>query len=150
VARIVAALLALLVLAGALWATRRVLHVYAKRAGRRTVMHARVRIDRYKLTRKAYVIDALLADEAIADAVRAHVTGTGEHEDEAWRRVRRYLDEIVFEREGADGAAVDAAGTGDGDGAIGATDGAPLRALLRSRTVIADSNRIDTLLVIPL
>jgi glycerol-3-phosphate O-acyltransferase len=95
VARVVAALLALLVVAGALWATRRVLHVYAKRAGRRTVMRARVRIDRYKLTRKTYVIDALLADEAIADAVRAHVAGTGEHADDAWRRVRRYLDEIV-------------------------------------------------------
>ena len=94
-ARIVAALLALLVLTGALWATRRVLHVYAKRAGRRTVMHARVRIDRYKLTRKAYVIDALLADEAIADAVRERVTDSGEHEDDTWRRVRRYLDEIV-------------------------------------------------------
>ena len=68
VARVLATLVTLVVLAGALWATRRVLHSYARRAGRRTLMRARVRIDRYKLTRKAYVIDALLADEAIADA----------------------------------------------------------------------------------
>ena len=95
VARVVAALLSLLVVAGALWATRRFAHGYARRAGRRTVMRARVRIDRYKLTRKAYVIDALLADEAITVAVRAHVADTGASEDDTWRRVRRYLDEIV-------------------------------------------------------
>lgn len=94
-ARLITALLALLAVAVAVWATRRYLHGFARRAGRRTVMRARVRIDRYKLTRKSYVIDALLADEAIADAVRAHVADTNDSEAEAWRRVRRYLDEIV-------------------------------------------------------
>ncbi|WP_411280792.1 1-acyl-sn-glycerol-3-phosphate acyltransferase [Gemmatimonas sp.] len=94
-ARVVGALFCLLVLAGALWATRRYAHGFARRAGRRTVMHARVRIDRYKLTRKAYVIDALLADEAIAAAVRAHSEDSGTTEAETWDRVRRYLDEIV-------------------------------------------------------
>ena len=95
VARVLATLVTLVVLAGALWATRRVLHSSARRAGRRTLMRARVRIDRYKLTRKAYVIDALLADEAIADAVRRHVAESDESDAESWRRVRRYLDEIV-------------------------------------------------------
>lgn len=94
-ARVVAAFLTLLVIGVALWGARRSLHGYARRAGRRTVMRARVRIDRYKLTRKAYVIDALLADDAIADAVRMHVADTSDGEAEAWRRVRRYLDEIV-------------------------------------------------------
>ena len=94
-ARLLTALLSLLVLVAALWATRRYLRGYARRAGRRTVLRARVRIDRYKLTRKAYVIDALLADEAIAEAVRAHSAETGASEAETWARVRRYLDEIV-------------------------------------------------------
>jgi len=94
-ARVVTALLSLLVLVGALWATRRYLRGYARRAGRRTVMRARVRIDRYKLTRKAYVIDALLADEAIAEAVRGHAAETGTSDADTWARVRRYLDEIV-------------------------------------------------------
>lgn len=94
-AGVVAALFFFAVLAGALWATRRYLHGYARRAGRRTVMRARVRIDRYKLRRKAYVIDVLLADADIAEAVHLHVEETGENEADAWRRVHRYLEEIV-------------------------------------------------------
>ncbi len=88
-------LLSLVALGGALWATRRFARGLAQRAGRRTLLRARVRLDRYKLTRKAYVIEALLADHAIAEAVRAHARETGTSEEESWRRVRRYLHEIV-------------------------------------------------------
>ena len=94
-AYVVAALLSLVVLAGVAWATRSYLHSYARRAGRRTVMRARVRIDRYKLRQKSYVIDVLLADADIAEAVRTYVAETGASDADAWRRVRRYLDEIV-------------------------------------------------------
>ncbi len=68
---------------------------YARRAGRRTLMRYRAGVDRFKLTRKSFVIEQVLADHAIADAVRAHAAQVSEPEDETWQRVRRYLDEIV-------------------------------------------------------
>jgi glycerol-3-phosphate O-acyltransferase len=83
-------LLALVV--GVVWVVSRAL---LARAGRRTVLRFRARVDRYKFTRKRYIVAALLAEPAIADAVRAHVTATGEAEAETWRRVRRYLDEMI-------------------------------------------------------
>lgn len=94
-ARVVTALLLSLATLGGLWAARRYARRYFKRAGRRTLMRARVRIDRYKLTRKAYVIDALLSDAAVAEAVAAHVESTGVSEEATWARVRQYLNEIV-------------------------------------------------------
>lgn len=51
--------------------------------------------DHFKLTRKRFVIEQVLVDPAVRDAVRAHATQHGEAEDLTWRRVRRYLDEIV-------------------------------------------------------
>lgn len=55
----------------------------------------RSRIDRFKLARKADVRMALLADPEIARAVKDHATTTGECLDQAWERVRTYLDEII-------------------------------------------------------
>lgn len=72
-------------------ATRR----WARRAGRRTLLRYRARVDRYKLTRKQFVIDQLLADPLVAHAVAAHAAEHGLPEPEVWSRVRRYLDEIV-------------------------------------------------------
>ena len=68
---------------------------YARRAGRRTLWRHRGRVDRYKLTRKSYVIAHVLAEPDVAAAVRAHADLHGETETQGWERVRRYLDEIV-------------------------------------------------------
>jgi glycerol-3-phosphate O-acyltransferase len=68
---------------------------YARRAGRRALLHARARVDRFKFTRKSYVIAHLLADPAVAAAVRAHAVEHTEQEDATWARVHRYLHEIV-------------------------------------------------------
>ncbi|MEO7363721.1 MAG: 1-acyl-sn-glycerol-3-phosphate acyltransferase, partial [Gemmatimonadaceae bacterium] len=72
---------------------------YARRLGRRTVLRSRARIDRFKLTRKQFVIDQVLALPTVAVAVRQHVAdhadGSRVTEDESWHRVRVYLNEIV-------------------------------------------------------
>ena len=65
------------------------------RSALRSVRRRGGRIDRFKLTRKSYVAATLLADPAIADAVRAHAAEHGVTEAEAWRRVEGYIDEIV-------------------------------------------------------
>ena len=70
-------------------------HRVARRAGRRTLLRMRARVDRYKFTRKRYVIEHVLADAQVAAAVARHAGEQGEPEDDVWRRVRRYLDEIV-------------------------------------------------------
>jgi glycerol-3-phosphate O-acyltransferase len=66
-----------------------------RRSGRRTVLRFRSRIDRFKFTRKSEIITTLLAEPAIADAVRRHASEHGMTEAEAWVRVRRYLKEII-------------------------------------------------------
>jgi glycerol-3-phosphate O-acyltransferase len=53
------------------------------------------RIDRYKRASKSRVRATLLADPEIAAALRAHLASAGETEEQAWRRVNDYLDEIV-------------------------------------------------------
>ncbi len=68
---------------------------YARRASRRALWQHRGRIDRYKLTRKSYVIAHVLAEPDVADAVRTHAEANGEPEAVTWQRVERYLDEIV-------------------------------------------------------
>jgi len=68
---------------------------YARRAGRRALLKHRGRIDRYKLTRKSYVIAQVLEEADVADAVRRHAAEHQESESVTWERVRRYLDEIV-------------------------------------------------------
>jgi glycerol-3-phosphate O-acyltransferase len=52
-------------------------------------------IARFKLTRKRYVIEQVLADPAVHDAVEAHAAEHGTPVEATWNRVRGYLDEIV-------------------------------------------------------
>ena len=66
-----------------------------RRAGRRTLFQHRGHIDRYKFTRKQYVIAHVLREPEVADAVRAHAAEHGEHDTLTWQRVHGYLDEIV-------------------------------------------------------
>ncbi len=53
------------------------------------------RIDRFKLTRKSFIRETLLADDAIAQAVREHSQENSLPEHETWKRVETYIDEIV-------------------------------------------------------
>lgn len=89
---VVAVLLALVVGSVLL---RRAVSRYARRAGRRTLFRHRARIDRFKMTRKSFVIEQVITDPAVAEAVHVHAKAHGENDAETWRRVRRYLDEIV-------------------------------------------------------
>jgi glycerol-3-phosphate O-acyltransferase len=68
---------------------------YSRRSGRRALLHFRARVDRFKLTSRKAVRARLLADSAISAAVRAHAAATGESEAATWRRVDRYIHEIV-------------------------------------------------------
>lgn len=90
--RTIGLLLALLVvLLGLRWLGRATLD----RAARRAVLRFRSRVDRFKLTKKHTIVAALLEDEAIGRAVAEHAREHHATPDEAWRRVRRYLDEII-------------------------------------------------------
>ena len=82
---------AAVVLAATLWLARK----YADRLGRRAALRFRSRIDRYKLARRRFVRDRLLADPGIAAAVRDHATAHGVSERDAWKRVHDYVTEIV-------------------------------------------------------
>ena len=79
------------VLAAILWLAR----AYANRLGRRAALRFRSRIDRYKLARRRFVRERLLADPGIAGAVREHAIAHGVSEADAWRRVNDYVTEIV-------------------------------------------------------
>lgn len=68
---------------------------WARRSARRAVHRHRVRIDRYKLTRKRFVIGQVVADPSVAEAVRAHAREHGLPDEQVWRRVHDYLREIV-------------------------------------------------------
>jgi glycerol-3-phosphate O-acyltransferase len=68
---------------------------FTRRAAIDAVRRFRARIDRFKLTGKRYITEALLGDEAIAAAVRDHAAEHGIPASAAWARVRSYLDEIV-------------------------------------------------------
>ena len=81
---------ALLALGGVL-AWRR----WTRKAGLRALLRFRARVDRFKLTSKRYIADALLADEAVAAAVVAHAAEHGMRKAQAWRRVRQHIEEIV-------------------------------------------------------
>jgi glycerol-3-phosphate O-acyltransferase len=91
-ARVLTAALLLLLIGAAAWF---VAHRYARRVGRRTLLRVRARVDRYKFTRKSFVVGQLLADPAVAEAVTRHATEHGEPAELTWQRVGRYLDEIV-------------------------------------------------------
>ena len=69
-----------------------------KRASRiavRAVHRSGARIDRFKLTRKPFIRETLLADPIIADAVKEHAREQGISEERTWQRVEEYIDEIV-------------------------------------------------------
>ncbi len=68
---------------------------FTRRAALRAVRRFRARIDRFKLTNKTYIAEALLGDEAVAAAVRAHADAHGVAAALVWRRVRSYVNEIV-------------------------------------------------------
>lgn len=61
----------------------------------RAVHRAGGHVDRFKLTRKTFIRAGLLADDAVARAVREHASEKGESEADVWRRVEAYIDEIV-------------------------------------------------------
>ena len=75
----------------ALWLARR----WADRATVRVVHRFGARVNRFKLTRKGYIRDTLLANAEIAAAVERHSLEQGVDEAHAWIRVRQYIDEIV-------------------------------------------------------
>lgn len=70
---------------------------WANRASLRAHHKFGARVDRYKLTDRRTIIAALLEDDAITAAVRAHAAEHGISEADAWARVRLYLNEIVPE-----------------------------------------------------
>ena len=67
----------------------------ANRAALRAVHRSRARLDRFKLSKKAFIRETLLADDEIAAAVREHAEEQSIDEAAAWRRVETYIDEIV-------------------------------------------------------
>lgn len=71
------------------------LRAMLRRSGRRALLRHRARVDRFKLTRKGYVVEQVLGDPHVLEAVRAHATEHGVPEAAVWRQVRAYLDEIV-------------------------------------------------------
>lgn len=76
-------------------ATALIIRLRASRIALRAVHRSRARIDRFKLTRKPFIRETLLSDPAIADAVKEHAQEHAVSEEETWRRVETYIDEIV-------------------------------------------------------
>jgi glycerol-3-phosphate O-acyltransferase len=66
-----------------------------RRAARRAVRRFGARVNRFKLTRRPYIRQTLLADPGVSEAVRAHAHAHGLDERRVWRRVEEYIDEIV-------------------------------------------------------
>jgi glycerol-3-phosphate O-acyltransferase len=90
--------IALWILAALLAATIATTLIIRRRASRialRAVHRSRARIDRFKLTRKPFIRETLLSDPAIADAVSEHAREHGISEEQTWKRVEMYIDEIV-------------------------------------------------------
>src|SRR2546423_8054510 len=82
-----------LVLVGLAVAT--VIRQRASRIAVRAVHRSGARIDRFKLTRKPFIRETLLADPAIADAVKEYAIEQSVSEAQTWKRVESYIDEIV-------------------------------------------------------
>jgi glycerol-3-phosphate O-acyltransferase len=68
---------------------------WTRKAARRALFRFRARVDRFKLTGKRYITEALLADARVAEAVDAHAAVHAMPRAAVWARVRTYLDEIV-------------------------------------------------------
>jgi len=93
-------LAAALLLAGAitLWAVRRTrgaIRVWFRRAVLRAVHRFQVRLDRYKLVRRAVIRDELLLDDTVHAAIRAHCREHGLPEPQVRAQVESYIREIV-------------------------------------------------------
>lgn len=69
--------------------------VRANRIALRALRRSGSRIDRFKLTKKPFIRETLLADESIAQAVKEHAAENSMSEEKAWARVEEYIDEIV-------------------------------------------------------
>ncbi len=72
------------------WLRRR-----ARRSVRAVRREHRSRVDRFKLTSKAQVRQALFEDAEVTAAVIAHMRETGAGEAAAWGKVHEYVEEIV-------------------------------------------------------
>ena len=72
-----------------------VVRLRGTRIALRALHRSRSRIDRFKLTKKPFIRQTLLADGAIAQAVREHAAENSINEGKAWERVEEYIDEIV-------------------------------------------------------
>lgn len=68
---------------------------WTRRTALRAMLRFRARVDRFKLTGKRYITDALLADETVAAAVKAHAEEHRHSFAQTWLRVRTYVSEIV-------------------------------------------------------
>jgi glycerol-3-phosphate O-acyltransferase len=86
-----ASVIAVAIVAGTGWYWRR----WVRRTARRAHRRFGARIDRFKLTSKRYITEALLNDPDIAEAVRVHAAAHGMPPRDVWGRVRGYLAEIV-------------------------------------------------------
>lgn len=67
----------------------------ATRIALRALHRSGSRIDRFKLTKKSFIREMLLADDVIAEAAREHAEENSIPESETWKRVETYIDEIV-------------------------------------------------------
>lgn len=67
----------------------------ATRIALRALHRSRSRVDRFKLTKKSFIREMLLTDEAIAAAVKEHAHENAVPESVTWKRVETYIDEIV-------------------------------------------------------
>ena len=72
-----------------------ILRARANRIALRAIRRSHSRLDRFKLTDKAAIHEALLADSEITRAMRSHAEETGTSIQETRRRVESYIDEIV-------------------------------------------------------
>ncbi|MEP7343973.1 MAG: 1-acyl-sn-glycerol-3-phosphate acyltransferase [Gemmatimonadaceae bacterium] len=78
-----------------LFVLRRLTRSYFRRAARRSLWRFRPRLARFKLTRKRDIIATLLAEPALAEAVRLHANEHAVPEATVWPKVHVYLDEII-------------------------------------------------------
>jgi glycerol-3-phosphate O-acyltransferase len=67
----------------------------ASRIALRALHRTRSRVDRFKLTKKPFIRELLLTDEAIDQAVKEYSAENSLAESVAWKRVETYIDEIV-------------------------------------------------------
>ena len=85
----IAVLLALIIVAAAIIRRR------ASRIALRALHRSRSRVERFKLTKKSFIREMLLADEAVGQAVKEHSAENSIRESLTWKRVEAYIDEIV-------------------------------------------------------